>query len=354
MMRCLLVLLSIAPLLVACGHLPRSIDRVALVDQLVQQQEYGQARRELADLDTSDPQFAALANRRRALRPLIQQFEANTVRESEQLQRRNQWVEALAVIDNGLQKLVDSDRLQAARGRVLLGRDRYLEAIETELQLRQGELLAKQQTLLERRAKAKPGNIRYRLELWRQRRKSADITDQLIACASGQSAGSALAADCLKVAESLDQSPEQAQRLAQLRSGLQSKKMIHTRPPRSSEPGVNAQRELSVLKQEYRDLVDARWWPQAQQKMLELQARAPAGDKEVETWSLKLQESIDSEVQLFLKLGQTYYSQGSLQRALQAWRYAADLAPDDQEVQAHIGRVQRFLEKLQRLDAAEG
>ncbi len=353
-MRGISVLLLLAPLVLACSHFPRVIDRVALVDQLVQQQEFSRAQDLLADLDTSDPQFAELANRRRALHPLIEQFEANTIRESELLQAQQQWVEALAVLERGMQKLTGSEPLSRAREQLLQARTAYLDAIEAQLQVLQGRLLSQQAGLLAQRASAKPDNLVYRWQLLRQQQKSAGLVDHLLDCAEQPQADAQLAADCLNVARSLDQSAAQAQRLARLQRRREPAGG-DSRPPRqTAQVDAGAQRQLQQLKREYRDLVAAGWWLAARDKMLELKARAPASDKEVESWSLELQEIIDSQVQLGIKQGQALYSQGFLQQALHIWRRAADLAPDNVEVQAHIGRVQRFLQKLDQLHGSEG
>ena len=73
------------------------------------------------------------------------------------------------------------------------------------------------------------------------------------------------------------------------------------------------------------------------------------GDEETEAWALQLRQRIETRVAEGIKQGQALYSQGHLRQALSVWEQTADLDPGNQELQEHINRVERFLNKLTEL-----
>lgn len=340
-----------------CTVLPGPVDRTALIDDLVQQQEFGRARELLSELDTRDPQYGELANRRRALRPLIQQYEESAIKKATAAQRKNRWQNALTTIDEALDKLLESERLSSIRKQMLLQRDSYIRDLEYQIQLIDSQSIPRKKRLLERRVNAAPDNVLYRLELYSHNQAVSTAMQDMITCTSeAQTEGNFnLSARCLRVAEALASKPSQEEKkvLAKLRR-KQDKISDLQRLGDAQQARQQEQAQLQRLKQEYRDLIAAGWWLAARDKMTELQARAPSGDEDIPKWLSELQQIIDTQVQLGLKQGQALYSQGFLAQALNVWRQTSALDPENPELIAHIARVERFLNKLKKLNANEG
>ena len=91
-------------------------------------------------------------------------------------------------------------------------------------------------------------------------------------------------------------------------------------------------------------------WLEAQKALAVLNREYPK-DSQVQTWNQELNDIIGAQVQEAIKEGRRLYSQGSLEGALQVWRTAAQLAPDNGDLHADIKRAERFWSKLQKLDS---
>ncbi len=381
---------NIMAAVVSCSHLPQGVDRVALVDQLVKQHEFMEAKKLLTELDTQDPQYTALANRRRALRPLIERFEEKCVEQSRELRQDEYWVEALQVLDSGLKKVPNSKTLTVAREKLLGERQMYIDNIDRQMKLIEGKILPTQTALLQKRTEMQPENLLYRWELYRHQRKASAIVRDMIDCAeqAQQQGNFELSADCLNVAETMADSSrvpvlaklkekqveaetiarneEKAKRVAEEVAAAKKAQQIARAKRNLKEKArrekVKARRQikheekraLKQLKQEYRDLIAAGWWLEARAKLEELKDKAPVDDTEVVSWSRRLQRLIDSRVKMGIEQGQVLYSQGFLVQALNVWRKAHELAPENAELSDHIARVERFLNNLDRLHAVEG
>lgn len=318
-------------------------NRLEQVEHLISQQEYARARNLLEDIDTRDSDYEAMVRQRRALGPLMQQLEQSTIEEAEQLQRQHQWEMALAVIDEGLARLPDSELLQQARIDLEQARESRVLALKNQFYLLQGKQLPAQAALLDQIVAADPENLRSRWQAYQLERQMEQVATGLDQCeeealAAGEKR---LAKDCRKVAKILAGEP------------VAPKVSNPVASVAETESAVQADKQaLRQLKREYRDFVSAGWWLAAKSKMEELQQQAPK-DRQIKKWSQSLQESIDKQVALGIKQGQALYSQGYLDQALEEWESAAALAPDNQELQDHIARVERFLANLGRLNGKE-
>jgi|GEM_PF-4394109 len=317
--------------------------RLEQVEHLIAQQQYARAQGLLQNIDTQDPDYEALVRQRRALGPLTQQLEQSTIEQAQQLERQQRWESALSVIDDGLVRLPESEALQQARNDLLLARKSRIAALKNKYYLLQGRQLPAQAELLEQIVAADPENLRNRWQVYQLERQIEQVSTGLEQCGEEATAAGdhTLAQDCQQAAKKLAGEP------------VAAKETEPAAPTKLDETVIQVDKQaVKQLKREYRDFVSAGWWLAAKGKLEELQEQAPK-DHQVKKWSQWLQESIDKQVALGIKQGQALYSQGHLDQALEEWESAAALAPDNQELQGHIARVERFLANLGRLNGKE-
>lgn len=346
-----------AVLLGACAMLPAGTDRLARVEQLVERQEFAKAENLLADVDPTDPHYQELLVRRRALRPLIDQFEENTVQRVDSLKKADQWPAAEASLEEALDKLPHSEVLRKAEEQLRRDRAQRLEDIHRQMTLLKGQHLAAKAPLVQQAQQVDPGSVKTRWESFRYQREADELSEELLACGESalDEAHYDLAESCLEMAASLTDGEAVQEQLARLK---QRREEDRARTAARREERQKAQRaarvarqqeEVEKLKARYRSLFDAGWWLAAKDILTQLRSEVPE-DPEVQNWTSELQEVIRKQVERSIERGQALYTEGQLQEALSVWRSAAKLDPDNTVLQAHIARVERFLSKLKRLD----
>lgn len=335
----------------ACSQLPTHIDRAALVDQWVSQQQYRRAEELLATISKSDPQFDALDRQRKALPSLIKQFEQQVLREVKSLAAQHQWVEAIAGLDSARQQVPGDSALHQANNTLLAERKAYLQALNLELDLLIASQLPARNAILEKMLSADPDSFWTRWKLHQQRRLGYELADVLLDCVDDAITEKNLEAanSCLEPVATVAKD-DQRQRLSVSQQRLARE--LQRQPRQIAQQKADAERVLQLqrLKQEYRDMIAAGWWLAAREKMNQLQVHSPE-DNEVVKWQGELQQIIGTQVELGIQQGQALYSQGFLRQALEVWRNTAKLSPDNTVLQAHIQRAERFIEKLQRLES---
>lgn len=332
-------------------------ERLARVDKMVAQQEYAKAAALLSDIDARDAEFEALVVRRRALRPLIVQFEEGTLRKVEALKKSDDWPEAEALIKEARGKLPRSAMLQMVEEQFYADRNARLEQLSREMSLLLGEHLNAKSRLVEQAANVHPDGVKNRWRSFRHSREREQVARALVKC-SHQALDEArheLAESCLKMADQLSEDEVVKAQLLALKERHHDKERqarAQGEAQRAAEADARQARtveQLGELKLRYQYLMDTGWLAAAREVLDELQNRAP-DDPEILLWGSKLQALIKQRVADQTAEGQALYSAGRLREALAVWREAQKLAPEDAVLQAHITRVERFIAKLERLD----
>lgn len=345
--------------LAGCGNLSGP-ERLTLVDQMVARQEYAKAAALLSDIDARDAQFEALVVRRRALRPLIAQFEESTHRKVEAFKDADDWPAAAEVIKEARDKLPRSATLKQIEKQFYADRSARLEQLDREMSLLLGAHLSAKSVLIEQAANVHPDAMKNRWRSYRHHREREQLARELMGCGyqALEERRYELAESCLKMASQLTEDENVKIRLLALEERHQEKeRKTLARAQAQQEAETEARQahtveELTELKLRYQYLVDAGWLAAAREILAELQNRAPS-DPEIMLWGAKLQALIKQRVADQTAEGQALYSAGRMREALAVWREAQKLAPEDSVLQAHITRAERFLAKLERLDNDE-
>ncbi len=340
----------------ACVSVPTGKEKVELIDQLVSEHEFSKIKNLLENIDTRDSEFEALVIRRRAIRPLIVQFEQYTVRKASQLQQQDQWPQALALLNQSQQKLPDSEVLQQAEENFYQQRSARLDQIREQIDLLEGEKQLDKTPLVEKIVDIHPTGISSRWQSFQHQRKNKALASELMTCGDKALAGQKLdlAEACFSMVRALYPEFQVDQSLAEIAKTRiqQANKAEEIAQLKADQEEKQRQQQISVLRDQYQYLAAAQWLVAAKQTLAELRVLAP-GDSEVLKWAQELQTVIQTQVEEGIHRGQALYSHGKLEQALDAWESAAELDPDNPILQGHIARAERFLQKLQRLDNAE-
>jgi len=351
-----LIGIALLLLLAGCARMPTGSERVAMVDDLVMQQEFARAQKLLENLQAEDEAYAELRIRRRALRPLIAQYETNILRRAKTLQENDEWPAALELLEQASAKVPASEPLAAAKDEFFREREERLEKIGRQLDLFEAQHLADKSPLVEKRLAVNPESWRNRWRTFLHNVETERLAQDLVLC--GERALKAedfeLAESCFTMVETLTDELDVTPHLALLEERREQARLERERLAAERERQRQAELAARVeqLKSRYQQLIAAGWWVAARDTLQELQERAP-DDDQVVLWRQELQQTITSRVDQAIRRGQSLYSRGHLREALVVWREAQELDPDNAELQSHIARVERFINKLNRLETAD-
>lgn len=193
----------------------------------------------------------------------------------------------------------------------------------------------------------------------RHKHQAQSITHRLFDCAEDSLANSqpVMAQQCLDAASTFngvwgdnEALAHSHARLSTQAKQLKAKALVRARQQKASRQRLSKAHRLKSLKTDYRNQITSSHWLEAQKALAVLNREYPK-DSQVQTWNQELNDIIGAQVQEAIKEGRRLYSQGSLEGALQVWRTAAQLAPDNGDLHADIKRAERFWSKLQKLDS---
>ena len=337
----------------ACVNVPTGKEKVALIDQLVAEQEFARIQRLLSNIDTEDPEFESLVVRRRAIRPLISQFEQYTVERVQSLQAQDLWPQALAVLEDAQQKIPDSEKLKQAEKDFFVQRTARLETIQQQIELLEGQNQADKSPLVEQIVAIHPTGISSRWQHFQHERKSKALAENLMGCGTQALAQQQLdlAEACFSMVRALSVGIDVSSHLALIQEERLSIKQQAEVIAKVEAKQKRQQRADKVfeLKEQYRHLAAAGWLVAAKHALVELRLLVP-DDMEARQWAIDLQSTIDQQVAQGISQGQALYSHGKLEEALITWQSAAQLDPENPILQGHIARAERFIQKLERLN----
>ncbi|WP_066965453.1 hypothetical protein [Microbulbifer sp. Q7] len=349
-----LLLLSALLVQPSCGLIPSEQPLVGFPPNTAQQvrqnaSELAYLRGQPAHTPAQQKQIAQLSSR-------LQQFERDVILTARSLEQQNHWRDAQQALDSAIHLLPDSLALHRARQQQVERRQHQEERVRTELEIHKGEQLLKDTVAYQHLRQLKEPGVLNWLELKnfnRKRRASAESLQEHAQRALERE-DYALAQRALKVAqglygEDLPLASEEREKITR-DLALTSQKLRPAKPRPANRPRKKVEK-LPVA--ELEQSLDAGDLVSARQHLDALEQRSPQ-PPQLRSLKLEFQAQLASRVTTALQRGNELYSQGEIQRALDIWREAGALAPDNLDLQASIARAEKLLENLKALSAPQG
>ncbi len=311
------------------------------IDQWIEEEQYGKALNTLEHVREDNRNYGLLMKQKARILSLAAKLEKETIARSQQLVARNEWYNASQLYQEALHKYPDSKTLRTAHEDFIEQRQTYLTALETRLLINKGSWLKQNASIYSRVKAAIPHTYRSVDGIRDYESDRQQTTRALVECAlSADSADNIdLARQCLLLAERLEPALKQDPRLADTRERI----------------GEAREARLTRYKNRIIDLMaelrQGNSLDNLQRARDRLQSSGQYGPLDDETLELldnlskRLQEGINQRMESARRL----YSQGKIQQALQIWESLHSIDPDNQQLEAHIDRARRVLEKLERL-----
>ncbi|WP_237058424.1 tetratricopeptide repeat protein [Microbulbifer sediminum] len=350
--RLALVWFLLLPLLPACSLAPT--EQQALeglpADTLQQAQQQSAELGRLQGLDTATP---AQQQQIKQLHSSLRQFERNAIRTASQLEKREDWQGAEEVLQAATDVLPGNQALDRARQEFSERRKLHEERLRMELAIHRGEQLLKDAEAYQRLRQLKGPGVLTWLEqknFHRQCRGSAQALQEHAQKAL-QRGDYALAQHGLKVARRLygnDLLQDKNQRENIDQQLAVANRQLHQarRQPARRAPD----RDNKALVTELQQALDAGDLPGAQQQLKRLRQQSPQ-EPQLPSLQSQLQTQLNARVDAAIKRGNDLYSEGKIEQAVEIWREAKALDPDNAELLTNIARAEKVLENLKALSS---
>ena len=352
------------------------------IDYLLDRQEYGKALALVADSRKSpSPATSDLQETQEKIHAHIASYEQQVIVKAEKAVAINDWGTAFDLYREALSRVPESMLLQQGEQKLIQRHAEYLEKLELERLIAKGEWILKDLETSKVAEASKSGNWlgRYLLN-----RKIANANDFGLELAEyGKSAlergDLPLARRILPLALNLSNTAETRALNRQLQEALkpeareeEAARILneHQRtvekgsaPQRTraeqqakeNRPGVNGQEQKDAkrLLADFRKACKEKQFVEAQQLMSQLKQQG-VNTQEFEKLSKQLASDVAAHVKDLIKIGVIHYSQQQYDEALNVWKQAQVLDPENEQLAARIKRVTRVSENLQNLRMKSG
>ena len=352
------------------------------IDYWLDRQEYGKALSLVADSKNSpSPAISNLQETQEKIHAHIASYEQQVIAKAENAAATNEWGTAFDLYREALSRVPDSTLLQQGEQKLIQRHADHLERLELERLIARGEWTLKD---LETSKVAEANKSGSWLGRYLLNRKIADANDLgLELAAYGKSAlerkDLPLAKRILPLALNLSNTTETRALNTQLQEALkaEARKEEETRilneQPRIAEKKLAAPRTRAEQQtKEERPAVDVQEQKDTKRLMAEFtkacqekrfveaqQLRSQLGKQGVDTQefrklSKQLASDVATQVKNLTKIGVIHYRQQQYDEALNVWKQAQVLDPENEQLAARIKRVTRVTEKLQNLRTKGG
>jgi len=343
------------------------------IDYWLNRQEYGKALELVADLDEHpSPDITNLQEIQKKILGQAARYEQQVMADAEKSAANSDWHTALALYQEALSRLPDSELLQQGQQKLLQRQQESLARLELDQLIVQGEWMRKDLLLSKKTASTAPDGWFVQYKLGRKEADAQDLATEL--AEHGRLAlecrDLALAKRTLPLAMSLYAAPEiedANRRLQELlkEDDIKQKRIIDEQQKLILDQHVNqqkkkrrlfnikVQRESKQLMADFKKAYEENNLMKAQQLMRKLE-KFSINNKELQELSRQLDNDVAEHVQDLIETGITYYSRQQYEQAISAWKEAQILDPKNERLTADIGRAERVLEKLHSLREKQG
>ncbi len=323
------------------------------VNELVADQEFGQALELLKDIPETHPEHALLHKKLGEVRKAAAGYEQTVVKAMRRKLEQGDWSGALDHVNQGLQKYPSSAVLKHGREEVLKRQDQRIDELKTEILLAKGRWLAEDVLLRKELARVAPKNLMRKWELRRTLHAVEGTAEELYECAERAKNEShfELAKRCLTLAERLH--PSETMRAA----ARDLSQQIAEREEEARRTKHRAQQEKP--QQDYSRLVGLvteamnKGDLQKAREIASKLAKMDPSNPEVEQLQQLLNEAIAATVSQMLEQASKLYREEKIEEAEKAWKGVLELDPSNKQARIGMERAARVLESLRLLKKPE-
>lgn len=347
------------------------------IDYWLDRQEYGKALALVTDLRKSPPPaISNLQETQEKINVQIARYEQEVIAKAESAAATKDWGTAFDLYREALSRVPDSKLLQQGEQKLIRCHAEHLERLELERLIAKGEWTLKD---LETNKVAEANKSGSWLGRYLLRRKIANANELGLELAehgkqSLERKDLPLAKRILPLALNLSNTTEtralntqlqealklearkeeearilnEQQQIAEKQLAEQRRRAEQQTKEERSRVNGKEQKDAKRLMAEFRKACQEKHIVEAQQLMLQLKKQG-VDTQEFEQLSKQLASDVATQVNELIKIGATRYSHRQYHEALNVWKEAQVLDPENEQLAARIKRVTRVMENLQNL-----
>ena len=345
-----LILLVFSLQLTACAHYYANRDDLAtMVDNWLEEREYGRALETLSRVKPSHPDYQRLeAMYSRTLRE-AEGFEQSVVTRAQSLYLQQEWLQAKEVYDEGLAKLPNSQTITNARNEFLQKREIELKGHRQSLLISTAEYLAESTPILQQINQLTNDDVEAGRALAQNQQQMQPTIQGLNECGweAMEQKDYPLAEKCFGLMSALDSNIDISRPLEKIKQAQEDIER-HKTQELQTQISKEKSRKTKETYNLYYKAIEQGNLAEAQKYVNQLNRLRPNDNKVLELRQ-ELQNFIDRKVAQGIEQGRELYSQGKVQQALDIWKPLLSLAPDNGELKGDVERAERVIDNLREL-----
>jgi len=291
------------------------------------------------DNSTDENKYQFILDQKLVIETRKKKFIENTSTTAQKLKQSNEWQQALDTYNNALQKIRDEPRLTQEKIELLNERDKQVKALKKDMLMQRANALISYKKVYEKLSKLIPEDSNAQIDINHYDKNRIKIANRLKLCGDQAMQNNKLiqASDCYALSNQLEPTDEKALLVTNI-----NKQLIKISTQESNEKSLAA----------YYSAYKKHQYTKARSHLKTLLGINPSHAK-----TIALLEALNKEISNMtlekINLGNELYSKKRIDEALEVWRQALLLEPNNSEVIQLISRAEKVSKKIQSLEKTQ-
>ena len=306
------------------------------IEKWLAHNEFDKINDSIKSLNKKDTKYQSVFDKTAAIDSKKNIFIEKTSVSAKQLILENEWQLALDTYNDALNKINNEPRLSIEKNNLILERDNQVTALRKELLINQANALISYKKTYEKLSKLIPHDYSAQFDIRSYDNNRLKVAGHLEMCGEQavKNKNFNLANECYSLSNKLD--PDE------------SKKILISQIQNDLKATSNSKRYSELLKA-YETAYIHHQYNLAQKHLKELLTINPSHTK-----ANNLLQTLNSEIKELtlnkINQGKDLYSKKKIKEALELWKHALELEPENKELQLLISRAEKVTRKIQSLE----
>ena len=309
------------------------------VDKWVTEKKYSTALSTIDHIKPNHKDYRLLQKQKEIIKQKIINYENEAIEKSTQLSSQGEWIQALNLIDDVSNNILDTTNINRHREALLLKRSKIISSYENDILYSQANNLASKMDLYKKINKTVLATEKNQLDISEFNNARHETSLRLTQRCEQQYKNHLFddALTTIKFALKLNPNKEILSRLNTIKTHIKDESKL------IKETYINnAKILLSKLSQGYSQLILV--------KTKETIIWLTKNDESTHLDLIKeLQKHLTKGVNQRFEAARNLYSKGKTQEALSIWLELKEIEPENAKLQSHIERAEKILNKLEKL-----
>ena len=324
----------------ACTLLPTTPESLNKnIIEWLAENEFDKIDYALKKISKNDKKYSYIIDKTSSITTARNKFIKETSAAAITFQRNNQWQKALQTYNHALDKIEDEPRLQKEKTALLNERDKQVTNLRKDMLMKRANALISYKIIYSKLHKLIPEDYSAQFDINRFDNDRIEVANHLRMCGdqATKNKNYTLARDCYYLSNELEPSKQKSQLVTSLNKQLKD---------------ISNQKRHIKLLSAYQSAYDKHEYNLAKSHLNKLLSISPSHAK-----GRSLLASLNKEVQEWvsskIEVGKERYSKKKINSALEIWRQALRLEPENPELLQLISRAEKVSQKIQSLEKTQ-